>query len=317
RLVRHVQAQRRDGDPILSQRENIAAVRGLLSTDSHIGDPVISIAATVLPRLDLQPVLAVATLVRYRDALDLSRRAVGKIDVDEHVARYSGRQHAPDDVRCEPDRRLPVWRLAAAGLIGLRKRDRGNAENGPLDRTGDGAGIDHVLAGIAAAVDAGKNQIGWTVLDDVPRAHDHAVSGRAFDRKAALTDFAQPQWIVERKRMRDAGLVELRRDHPDVLRQRAADLGTDVEPLRVDAIVVGHEDAHFRRRLKEYGNRKGAGLYLAARAYSLGPRSCTRLDCLHAAHIGLQHVRHRDRTALLLICLHDGDERAADGDART
>src|SRR3954471_17368475 len=139
RLVRHVQSQRRDGDPILSQRENIAAVRGLLSTDSHIGDPVIVVAATVLPRLDLQPVLAVAALVRHRDALDLSGRVVGKIDVDEHVARYPGCEHAPDDIRCEPDRGLPVGWLAAAGLIGLRERDGGNAENGPLDRTGDGA----------------------------------------------------------------------------------------------------------------------------------------------------------------------------------
>src|SRR5436190_13018380 len=69
RLVRHVQSQRRDGDPILSQRENIAAVRGLLAPDAHIGDPVIVVAATVLSRLDLQPVLPVATLVRHRDAL--------------------------------------------------------------------------------------------------------------------------------------------------------------------------------------------------------------------------------------------------------
>src|SRR4051812_21267787 len=112
--------------------------------------------------------------------------------------------------------------------------------------------------------------------------------------------------------MRDAGLVEFRSDHPDVLRQRAADLGTDVEPLRVDAIVVGDEDAHVRRRMKEYGKPKGAGLRLAALAFSFGPRSRARLDCLYAAHIGLQHVRHRDRTALLLIGLHDSDERAAD-----
>ncbi len=69
--------------------------------------------------------------------------------------------------------------------------------------------------------------------------------GRALDREAALADRAQPQRIVERERMRDAGLVELRRDHPDVVRQRAADLGADVEPLGMDAVVVGDQDAHI------------------------------------------------------------------------
>src|SRR5258708_7085964 len=82
--------------------------------DAHIGDPVISIAATVLTRVDLQPVLAVAALVRHRDAPDLPRRAVREVDVDEHVTRNSGGEHAPDDIGCEADRRLPVRRLAAA-----------------------------------------------------------------------------------------------------------------------------------------------------------------------------------------------------------
>ena len=50
--------------------------------------------------------------------------------------------------------------LAAAGLVGLRQRERRNAENGALHRAGDGAGIDHVLAGIAAAIDAGEHEVG-------------------------------------------------------------------------------------------------------------------------------------------------------------
>ena len=35
------------------------------------------------------------------------------------------------------------------------------------------------------------------------------------------------------------------------------------------------------------------------------------LDHLEPAHIGLQHVGHGDRTVLLLIGLHHGDQRAA------
>ena len=60
-------------------------------------------------------------------------------------------------------------RLAAARFIGLRQRDRGNAEDGAFDRAGDRAGIDHVLAGVAAAIDAREDQVGRAVLEDVAR----------------------------------------------------------------------------------------------------------------------------------------------------
>ena len=44
--------------------------------------------------------------------------------------------------------------------------------------------------------------------------------------------------------MGDAGLVELRRNHPDVLGQRLCDPDTGLEPGRIDAVVIGDEDAH-------------------------------------------------------------------------
>ena len=43
----------------------------------------------------------IAALRGDRDALDLVRRAIGKVDVDEHVARNPGREHAADDVGAE------------------------------------------------------------------------------------------------------------------------------------------------------------------------------------------------------------------------
>ena len=61
--------------------------------------------------------------------------------------------------------------------------------------------------------------------------------------KRRSLDLAQPQRIVERERMRDAGLIVFRRDHPDVVGQLARDLLADVEPFRVDAVVVGDKDA--------------------------------------------------------------------------
>ena len=62
--------------------------------------------------------------------------------------------------------------------------------------------------------------------------------------KRRSSDLAQPQRIVERQRMGDARLVVFRRDHPNVVGQRARDLLADVEPFRVNAVVVGDEDAH-------------------------------------------------------------------------
>ena len=134
--------------------------------------------------------------------------------------------------------------LAVARLVGLRQRQRRNAEHRGLHRAGDGAGIDHVLAGIAAAIDAGEHQIGHLVLEQMPHAHDDAIGRRAAHREAALLDLAQPQRIVERQRMGDAGLIEFRRDDPDIVGQLARDLFADIEPFGVNAVVVGDEDAH-------------------------------------------------------------------------
>ena len=108
-------------------------------------------------------------------------------------------------------------------------------------------------------------------------------------------DLAQPQRIVERERMRDARLVEFRRHHPDVVGERARDLARSTSsPRRVNAVVIGDEDAHplIRRVCRSHGR-----------------------DRLHAAHIGLQRVGHHDRAVGLLVGLHHRDQRAADRDA--
>src|SRR5215475_4203538 len=51
------------------------------------------------------------------------------------------------------------------------------------------------------------------------------------------------------------------------------------------------------------------------------PHFCRELwlprNGLEASHIGLEHVGHGDRAVLLLIGLHDGDQRAADRGSRT
>ncbi len=44
--------------------------------------------------------------------------------------------------------------------------------------------------------------------------------------------------------MRDAGLIVLRRDNPDIVGQRARDFGADIEAFGMDAVVVGDQNAH-------------------------------------------------------------------------
>ena len=140
--------------------------------------------------------------------------------------------------------RLPIGRAAAARSIGLRQSERRNADHGAFDGAGHGAGIDHVLAGIAAAIDAGEDEIGALAVEHVARAHDDAIGGRTAHGEAPLGDLAQPQRIVERQRMGDARLVVFRRDHPDIVGEGARDLLADVEALGVDAVIIGDQDAH-------------------------------------------------------------------------
>ena len=132
--------------------------------------------------------------------------------------RHAFIEDAADDVRRKAQAGIPKRRLAAARFIGLRQRDRGDAEHGAFHRAGDSAGIDHVLADIAAAIDAGEHEIDLLAVEHMARAHDDAIGRRAAHRETALGDFAQPQRIVQRQRMRDAGLIVLRRHHPDVVR---------------------------------------------------------------------------------------------------
>ena len=72
-----------------------------------IGDPVIRIAAAVLALIDMQAFLPSPALGGDRDALDFVRAAIGKIDVDQHVARNAFGDDAADDVGRVAQARFP------------------------------------------------------------------------------------------------------------------------------------------------------------------------------------------------------------------
>ena len=94
RLVGKVETQRRDRDAVVGERGEVGAVLAGRAAAARIGDPVIRIAAAVMARVDVQQLLVALALGRDRDALDLLRRAIGKVDVDQDVARDAGFQHA-------------------------------------------------------------------------------------------------------------------------------------------------------------------------------------------------------------------------------
>ena len=60
----------------------------------------------------------------------------------------------------------------------------------------------------------------------------------------ARPDFAQAKRIVQRQRMRDAGLIELGRHHPDVVGQRSRDLLDNLQAGGMNAVVIGAENSH-------------------------------------------------------------------------
>ena len=70
--------------------------------------------------------------------------------------------------------------------------------------------------------------------------------------------------IVQRQRMRDAGLIELRRHDPDVVGQRARDLFDDLQARGMDAVVIGAENSHPSKCLSV---RVEAGFCLWASSY--------------------------------------------------
>jgi hypothetical protein len=62
-------------------------------------------------------------------------------------------------------------------------------------------------------------------------------------------DLAQPQRIVERQRMRDAALVGLGRDDPDVVGELAGDRLERLQARRVDAVVIGDRECAWEAGL--------------------------------------------------------------------
>ena len=105
---------------------------------------------------------------------------------------------------------------AVAGPWYCESATGADAVQRPLERAADGAGVERVLGDVVAAVDAGEHQVGRAVLEDLVQAREHAVGGRALDGEAPLAEPLEPHRAHVGDRVRDAGLLEGRRHHPDL-----------------------------------------------------------------------------------------------------
>ena len=75
------------------------------------------------------------------------------------------------------------------------------------------------------------------------RAHHRAVTRRAGDPEAPQPSLADPDRVMQADRVRHAALVVLRRDDPDLAGEFAGDLLEHRQTRRVDAVVVGDQNA--------------------------------------------------------------------------
>ena len=94
-LVRNGWSVRSRRSGVTAMRLSASAARSVPSSPGWLhaaleGDPVVRIAAAVVARLDVQQLLVALALGGDRDALHLAGRAVGEVDVDQHVARDAG-----------------------------------------------------------------------------------------------------------------------------------------------------------------------------------------------------------------------------------
>src|SRR5215471_8649010 len=127
----------------------------------------------------------------------------------------------------------------------------------------------------------------------------------AFGRGLHLSPLAGRGWIA---RLRDPGEGASpqpehleRPPHPDPLHSPSK---TGVNAL----MASGGREKRRRARCNCPALKKGETLKLIA-----CPSSLSR-NAFHPTHIGLQHIRHRDRAVSLLVGFHNRNERAADRD---
>src|ERR1035441_9339797 len=92
-------------------------------------------------------------------------------------------------------------------------------------------------------------------------------------------DFPQPKRVIQRQRMRDAGLIELRRHDPDIVGQRARNLLDNFQAGGMDAVVIGTENSHLTDRPSSIDSTAVEAPSYPAIAHEANP-SCLLVICV-------------------------------------
>ena len=142
----------------------------------------------------------------------------------------------------------PFHRLVAAEANGLRERNRRDFKLRAFHGRRDGTRIGHVVSDVLAAIDAGQDEIEFAPLDDMADGHQHTVGGRAAHRELARREPAHTDRIGKAQRMRRTALLLFGRNHPDIGGETERDLFEHLEARRIDAVIVGDENAEIRVR---------------------------------------------------------------------
>ena len=107
----------------------------------------------------------------------------GKLTLTSTSLRHAVAEHAADDVGRKAQAGLPdTAACRCATCRTATARSTGMPSTRAFHGAGDGAGIDHVLADIAAAIDARQHEIELLAVEHVTHAHDDAIGRRAAHR---------------------------------------------------------------------------------------------------------------------------------------
>jgi hypothetical protein len=95
---------------------------------------------------------------------------------------------------------------------------------------------------LAPAIDPRQKQL-RRLGHQMARAHDGAVAGGPGNPVAPRPSLADPDRMMQADRVRNAALIVLRRDDPNLVGELAGDLFEDHETRRFDPVVIGDQNA--------------------------------------------------------------------------
>ena len=206
--------------------------------------PIIGKAARIDALHQVDIAVIAEALLGDAHALHVGGQHWREVDVDQNTIGPFGGDHPADDGRAVRRGTAEVFHARSVIHHYLAQCDGADAGQAAFHRRRNGAAVRHILGQIAAAVDAGQDQIGLVILQYRAQRQHHAIGGRAAHGKAARADLAQPHGLAQRQAVAGTRLLFGRRNHPHIVRQFGSNRFQRDQAGGVDAIIIGDENAH-------------------------------------------------------------------------